>query len=324
MKRKSRIDTERLRAIPMVGLAPGLRRPVSRRTQHIPCPKCGGKDRFAVKASAKGNHIAACNQCTVAGKGQWMDTIGYMQWLAGCGFAGACRRLGALPTPDAIPTPAIPTPTPSWTEIDLAPTIERLTLPAYEYLRARGISPLAAREAGLGLMQGALAIPYWQADGRAPFVKLRTLGGAIAPGRGLKYWAAAGSRAGALFCAKSQAGGWTSRERCALLVESELDAVMLAGWSYARDRESDFAFYAVGGTQAVNASDWMQPLADRHRRIYSLFDNDDAGRRCADSWPVERIAYPGKDPGELVRVSDGLIDWSGIDDPLADVRSIDG
>ena len=128
-----------------------------------PCPKCGGDDRFHVKADA-----AFCRQCwPLETRTPAHDAIGFVQW-AGLAhdFRGACEYLnggGLLPSgpvarraPEAKPTAA------RWQAADwqaearreLAAAQARLLAPEGEpgraYLTARGLRPATWQAWGLG------------------------------------------------------------------------------------------------------------------------------------------------------------------------------
>jgi len=64
-----------------------------------PCPKCGGTDRFHVKAD-----WAYCNQCWPYDNGKAHDAIAFVAWLDGCGFVEACHKLSNGDLPAATTT----------------------------------------------------------------------------------------------------------------------------------------------------------------------------------------------------------------------------
>src|SRR3972149_5093726 len=56
--------------------------------QHHSCPKCGGTDRFRMVDTKAG--ALFCNQCFSENNG---DGIAALQWLTGCDFTTAIKRL---------------------------------------------------------------------------------------------------------------------------------------------------------------------------------------------------------------------------------------
>lgn len=81
------IDTEQLKQAidlrDLAGQSVELRRESSTEMSG-PCPKCGGTDRFHVKAD-----WFFCRQCNEKGG----DAIAFVQWLEGLDFRAACERL---------------------------------------------------------------------------------------------------------------------------------------------------------------------------------------------------------------------------------------
>lgn len=60
-----------------------------------PCPKCGGDDRFCVKADK-----FSCRKCHP----KWGDAIEFMTWVEGCTFKEAAARLTGQALPTTTPT----------------------------------------------------------------------------------------------------------------------------------------------------------------------------------------------------------------------------
>ena len=68
-----------------------------------PCPKCGGDDRFHVKAD-----VFFCRACYPFDNGKSHDAIAFVQWIGKVkDFRSACEYLGAnmTTTPTAQPKP---------------------------------------------------------------------------------------------------------------------------------------------------------------------------------------------------------------------------
>lgn len=160
------VDTERLKqGVDLRDLAGRLVELRRESTAELsgPCPKCGGQDRFHVKAD-----VAFCRQCwPLESKTPAHDAIGFVQW-AGLApdFRGAVDYLGgrAGPSPAVIRrAPVVPAPKPpAWKTKDwqdavrreLAAAVARLASPAgdpgAEYLLSRGILPETWEAWGLG------------------------------------------------------------------------------------------------------------------------------------------------------------------------------
>jgi len=160
------IDTERLKAqTDLRDLAGRLVMLRKESTAELsgPCPKCGGQDRFHVKAD-----VAFCRQCwPLESKTPAHDAIGFVQW-AGLAhdFLGAVDYLGgrAGPSPAVIrraPVASAPKPaawkTPAWQDAarrELREAQARLASPAgdpgADYLLSRGILPETWEAWGLG------------------------------------------------------------------------------------------------------------------------------------------------------------------------------
>jgi len=190
------VDTERLKqGVDLRDLAGRLVMLRKESTAELsgPCPKCGGADRFHVKAD-----MFFCRQCFPLENGKPHDAIEFVTW-AGLAhdFRGAVDYLGgrAVPSPAVIRrAPVTPTPKPAaWKAQDwqdsarreLAAAQARLASPAgdpgAQYLLSRGICPETWQAWGLGFGEAwdgklekrrpAILIP-WQRD-QATAIKYR-------------------------------------------------------------------------------------------------------------------------------------------------------
>lgn len=256
---------------------------------HGACPKCGGQDRFILQERVGYRPKVACRQCTGTDAGRWMDAIAFMQWLQGCDFVEACRRLQlrTIDTP-AITKPRKPQP---GTKPDsrLAAIArhcaDRLDDAALEYLRGRGIDDDMARGAGLGVSKGdvlrgvfvpaGLTIPCRNDDAVA-YIKVRTKRG---------YKQVKGGRSSLYRAPLDSSSGW------AIVTETELDALMLSS-------VADAICFATGSVSWNIAA--AGDIARRHKLV-TAFDNDDAGREAAVKWRAPKLSIPAdcKDIGEV-------------------------
>ena len=149
--------------VDLVGQAVPLRH-VSGDEYAGPCPKCGGRDRFHVKADTW-----QCRQCAPWGDGKAHDAIGFVMWRDNCTFGEACEALGGQKT--ALQAPGIEKGRKSATILDVLPpaaapadlwqararafvTWAELQLwgdpAALAYLRGRGLRDDTIRAAHLG------------------------------------------------------------------------------------------------------------------------------------------------------------------------------
>jgi phage/plasmid primase-like uncharacterized protein len=90
----------RAREVPIEHLAAKLQlkvRRTSRAEWHGPCPVCGGTDRFFINLRKQSFY---CRSCAKGG-----DVIALTQFVDGCNFVEACKRLSREPPPRAEPAP---------------------------------------------------------------------------------------------------------------------------------------------------------------------------------------------------------------------------
>ena len=163
-----------------------------------PCPKCGGDDRFHVKAD-----WFFCRQCNSKGG----DAIAFLRWLNGLSFPEACAALsgGSLPTVTGSPvTPRrakVKSETLSYTKAQTIAESARAALlgspdgqAGREYLTNRGLYPETWELFGLGYClaslpgtwkaetkqhttpkQPAICMPWTLGNGRIPAIRYRFL-----------------------------------------------------------------------------------------------------------------------------------------------------
>lgn len=205
-----------------------------------PCPKCGGTDRFHVKAD-----MAFCRQCwPLERTTPAHDAIGFVQWVGlAADFRAAVEYLGGRGVPSSAVIRRAPvTPAPkaaAWQAQDwqdaarreLAAAVARLASsagdPGAEYLLQRGILPETWQAWGLGYgdawdprlkaARPAIYIP-WQRD-RITAVKYRFL---TVPDGGLRYSSRAGGQCLA-YGLNMARGHWSTL----WVIEGELNALSL-------------------------------------------------------------------------------------------------
>lgn len=311
---------------------------------HGPCPSCGGTDRFHVWPEQGKEGTFWCRQCDMAG-----DAIQFLRDVDGLSFGEACRALGRdlPPRPDATtPRPARPAwqpdaapapPADVWrTRAQALVTWAADHLPrhpqAVSWLAERGIDAATSRRFRLGWNPGenghdiyrpreawglpeklkdngrptklwipqGLIIP-WQQDGQAVRIRIRR------PEGEPKYYVLPGSSPAPLVAPPSHCAA-----RAWLLVESELDAILLAG-------VVDAAHLPVGviglGTSARKPDAALTGLIRDSLSILLALDFDQAGTKALDFWRREFSQakhHPpvlGKDPGEDYAQGVPLADW---------------
>ena len=310
---QERFDVDALSRVDLRGwLSFDQFRRVTSREWHGPCPKCGGRDRFALREGA-GRQFVGCRQCTGLEKGQWMDGIAFIRWLADCDFRRACEtlRLGRKPALKSAPRrdrrPSVAAGRPSaWRHAGelVDGCANNLSADDIAYLQGRGISESTARRHKIGASRGGtykglfipagLVIPCL-IDGAPSYIKVRTAEG---------YRQVKGGSP-ALYAP-------TESHRLAVLVETELDALMLA--CRVEELGLPIAIYATGSTS------WNRgcrgELIGRHA-LYTAFDHDEAGREAARYWRVPALHYEGGDVGDLY---DGS--WVAVDALIAQVAPL--
>lgn len=288
-----------------------------------PCPKCGGTDRFHVKASG----AWMCRQCSP----KWGDVIGYMQWLHNLDFRAAVEALGGTlqptgrgSTPKSSP-PSAPIsarftdqalPGPEWQEkgaafVEWAQGRLAANQEAMNYLLYRGLLPETIKAARLGynpveltrpgspwglsdrlIIARGWIIPCYTAAGALAYIKIRQPEG-IDP----KYKIIKGGH-------KALYGGDRVQGRPDLILcEGEFDSLL--------------AWQAVAGVADVVtlASASANPAADdlpllaKARRIWAAYDTDKAGQEgaaklAALSGRIKRLAWPENAPAMAKDITD--------------------
>lgn len=285
------IDTDRLKeAVDLRDLAGRYvtLRQESATEQSGPCPRCGGEDRFHVKAET-----FFCRQCYPLGNGQAHDAIAFLQWAGVVhDFKAACAILagGAIPT---TTTPRKATPvvkadpplwdTPVW-QADARREIEaaqaHLDVSAGElargYLLARGLHPLTWRAWGLGYgsawdrelkeRRPAIVLP-WRRD-RVTAIKYRFLDSG-----GLRYTSKAGGQ-----CIAFGLGLAGKHHQTLWLIEGELNAISL--WQ-ALTRAGCVNWDVVSfGAEHGATSPVIRSLAGNYRQV--IVWADDPGQVASD------------------------------------------
>lgn len=310
---------------------------------HGPCPACGGTDRFHVWPEQGRDGTFWCRQCGIAG-----DAIQFLRDVDGLSFPEACAALDRQVPDKDRPRPSAPRP--SWQPDQPPAPPEDLwqersqalvtwagehlarNAAAREWLAVRGITPDTARRFHLGWNPGengrdiyrpreswglppklkddgrptklwlpqGLVIP-WHADGRPVRLRIRR------PEGEPKYYIIPGSSSAPMAVppARSTARGW-------VVVESELDAVLLAGVVEAAGL--DVGVLALGtATRKPDAQ--VAALLRSAVAILLALDFDQAGNSALRFWeanfPRAKHWPPvmGKDPGEDLAAGVDLAEW---------------
>lgn len=154
------IDTEIIKSAIDLRILAGEYTALSGRAEMVgACPKCGGTDRFHVKADSW-----FCRQC----RPQWDDAIAFVQWIDGCSFLLAAERLGGpLPAVEQRKPVCKPIHKPFMTDEHKAivedahkELIEQVGFgEGGEYLIKRGIEPPTWERFNLGF-KADVTLPY--------------------------------------------------------------------------------------------------------------------------------------------------------------------
>ncbi len=289
-----------------------------------PCPFCGGTDRFHVWPEYQGGRYhcmrPGSDHCGRAG-----DAIQYLRDHDGYSYRQACAYLGMVPGEPSQAEPVMPR-MPSLEQDPPGDTWQKKALQICRdafsvlwsdqgvdmrtYLHQRGLKDGSIRQARLGYqppghssIPAGLVIPgvvsgvFWQVNirtGGDPTYK--ALRDSIRP----------------LYQADL-----LTKDRPAMLVESELDALLLL--QEAGDLVTPLA---TCGTQGARHLYWQLMLATPRQVLIST-DADGAGDRAADWWlahlPTARRWRPViKDPTEMHRLGMGLREW--VEDALEALR----
>jgi len=261
------------------------------------CPKCGGGDRFHVKAD-----MFFCRQCYPLENGKPHDAIEFVTW-AGLAhdFRGAVDYLGGrmIPAPAAIHrqpvTPAPKTPAwkaPAWQDAarhELAAAVARLASPAGDpgaaYLQARGLTPETWQAWGLGFgdawdgklqkRRPAILLP-WQRD-QVTALKYRFTDQVA---DGLRYTSKGGSACIA-FGLQMAGQHWSTL----WLIEGELNALSL--WQALRaEYIVNFDVVSFGGEgKAAHVDPAVKAWAGRYQQVIVWADEPDKALAAMQSLP---------------------------------------
>lgn len=318
--------------VDLVGQAVPLRH-VSGDEYAGPCPKCGGRDRFHVKADTW-----QCRQCAPWGDGKAHDAIGFVMWRDNLAFLAACEALGggkaALQGPGLGPSPMTRPPAarlpeaaaPSdlwqararafvaWAELQLWSDPQALA-----YLRGRGLRddiikaahlgycPKAYRDkaANWGLDPAEYPKGVWlpvgwtipcEAGGVLQYVKVRQ------PQGEPKYLALAGSKkAGAIYGLDLVGGAFDL-----VICEGELSALSL------RQELAGVAAVVSCGDAGNKPTAGALATMATVPRWYLAFDHDSAGGKGAAWWGelsarFRPLPWAWGDRGEKYDLNDALI-----------------
>lgn len=284
-----------------------------------PCPKCGGTDRFHVKASG----AWMCRQCSP----KWGDVIGYMQWLHGMDFKAAVEALGGTleaprrgNTPKSGPEYAKFTgqelPGAEWQAkgaafVEWAQGKLAANQEAMNYLLYRGLLPETIKAARLGynpveltrpgspwglsdrlIIARGWIIPCYTAAGALAYIKIRQPEGATP-----KYRMIKGGH-------KALYGGDRVQGRPDLILcEGEFDSLL--AWQAA----AGVADVVTLASASANPAADDLPLLAKARRIWAAYDTDKAGQEgaaklAALSGRIKRLAWPENAPAMAKDITD--------------------
>lgn len=305
---------------------------------HGPCPRCGGRDRFAVQPNAPGGGRWSCRQCSP----RWGDAVALVMWLEGLDFRAALEHLGLEGSPPQRPTrPTRPARQPqregpragtlradyacndpAWqaaAEDFVSRGMDTLHSPqgerARDYLEGRGLGEHIVAAAGLGLndedqhqqwgplrvwLPRGIIIP-WHRDGEGYWkINIRR------PAGDPKYIQAAGG-GNALYWSHTVGSSST-----VLLVEGELDALLVRTECPVMLR-AGLSTVATGSTAGARVLRWVARLAIA-REVLVAMDADEAGDAAAEWWlqalPNARRLRPlAHDVGEMYGLGMSVEEW---------------
>jgi DNA primase len=298
------------------------------------CPFCGGDDRFRVQPKADPPQWW-CRGCSPDNR--WHDAIDFVMKRDNLDFEAACAALGELATGGMIGLLHPTAPASLWqarAERFINAAEETLWSGAYDgplalkYLRLRGLSDKTIRQWRLGWhpatayerreqwglpmeterrkvwLPRGIVIP-WTVAGQLAAVKLRRPDVDVRSS-GDKYIALAGSSP-TLFGADL-----LGRHACAILLESELDAVLL-------DQEAGdvIGVAATGSAKGILSADAIAHLLPVSRLLVA-YNADAAGEQAAGrllklTARARRVTVPmGKDPTEMHQLGGRIRDWAAL------------
>ena len=291
-----------------------------------PCPRCGGDDRFHVKAD-----WFFCRQCNTKGG----DVIAFMQWLNGYSFPDACAALsgGSMPVvTNGIATPKKQAKQPTYTlalgnaqQIAKTASAALLDSPAGEagrvYLESRGLYSEAWETFGLGYTlaslpgtwnaeitthstskQSAICIPWVLSSGAIPAIRYRFIAtqaytdtnGKL---RTEKQTAQKGSAfAGRLFggCGLSGPGDG----RSLVLTEGEINAMSV--WQATSGAVDVLSM----GSESAHLSESAIKAIQRYSRVIVWVDRESVAKKCLQKLPGALVfkSPNGNDASDWLRL----------------------
>ena len=272
-----------------------------------PCPKCGGRDRFAPMRDLDDRGAVLCRHCHhQSSDPRCGDGIATLRWWLGCGTGEALRWLSAW----LNVRPGSSAPVHRIVRSDPKPSTPRALFDAMAEMLRRNMRPDALEHVAglLGLPSGALERlgVGWSPSHQATTWPMRDADGAVigirlrCP-RTARKWAFTGSAAGLFFdplaMSERAPGGrlWVCEgpTDCSALLSIGLDA--------------------VGVPSAGGAVDLVVALARRFKpaEVVIVADGDDAGQRGAERL---RDALLIVSPARIVNPPKGLKDaraWVG-------------
>lgn len=295
---------------------------------HGACPRCGGKDRFAIQPHLINGGRWMCRQCSPT----WQDAISYVRWMDGCSYGEALATLGLSEGNHQQPrrkskarqplTPSVPS---------LDTDKEALTSdlwqaaaknfcshasdtlqtpsgkPAIDYLLGRGLSQSIIESAGLGWnsqttknvqwgecftkeVPRGIVIP-WLYEGRFWRVKIRRTPKDLGRNpKAAKYPQVTGGANGLYFTHPYR---WSpiTPDSLVIVCEGELDALILETAFRPLRLLRQPIIVATGGAQNAKVARWVLELAMAHQVVF-CFDNDDAGKQAAAWWTGQPALAP--------------------------------
>lgn len=255
-----------------------------------PCPKCGGTDRFHVKAD-----WWYCNQCYHYDNGEPHDAIAFIRWLDGCDFVTACQKLGSGDLPAATHRREAEHKPKAWRGDDwqrkqkrtAREAIARLATdagqPGRDYLTGRGLRRetweafkvgfITWRRRGWPAARPGVVIP-WVIGGHITALKIRFTDTTGAE-REQRYDSPAGGEQ-TLFGTPLAGSHWDTL----ILCEGELNAMSL--WQTVQDiGHGDHVDVLSFGAEGGAKSGLVVDLARKYRRVVVWVDQGDKARDLA-------------------------------------------
>lgn len=266
-----------------------------------PCPRCGGDDRFHVKAD-----WFFCRQCNAEGG----DVIDFLQWVgAAHTFTDAVEMLDGYienPKPTRKARPVQRQQPITWNAagrqiLNLANMQEMLFAddnPGADYLRGRSLHPSTWVGYGLGYTQDAvkrgdaIAIP-WYTAGALTAIRYRL----IEPIGKQKIISEPGSQFGGKMYG-GQIRIQPGPERMLIVCEGEINAMSI----YQATIGGTVDVLSVG-SESAKISDAMVNAAQRYSHVIAWFDRSEVSNKMAlrlGGWAV--TSPDGRDANDLLQV----------------------